>query len=43
MEVNFFGLTETTRACLPLLREGRDAGDYEHLVDCGQARPAGAQ
>ncbi|MFL5341118.1 MAG: SDR family oxidoreductase [Gemmataceae bacterium] len=22
MEVNFFGLTETTRACLPLLREG---------------------
>jgi short-subunit dehydrogenase len=23
MEVNFFGLTETTRVCLPLLREGR--------------------
>ena len=23
MEVNFFGLTETTRACLPLLRQGR--------------------
>jgi short-subunit dehydrogenase len=23
MEVNFFGLTETTRACLPLLKEGR--------------------
>jgi short-subunit dehydrogenase len=22
MEVNFFGMTETTRACLPLLREG---------------------
>ncbi len=23
MEVNFFGLTETTRVCLPLLRQGR--------------------
>jgi short-subunit dehydrogenase len=23
MEVNFFGLTETTRVCLPLLREGK--------------------
>jgi short-subunit dehydrogenase len=23
MEVNFFGLTETTRACLPLLKQGR--------------------
>ena len=23
MEVNFFGVTETTRVCLPLLREGR--------------------
>jgi short-subunit dehydrogenase len=23
MEVNFFGLTETTRACLPLLRQGK--------------------
>jgi short-subunit dehydrogenase len=23
MEVNFFGLTETTRACLPLLRQGQ--------------------
>jgi short-subunit dehydrogenase len=23
MEVNFFGVTETTRACLPLLRQGR--------------------
>ena len=22
MEVNFFGLTETTRVCLPLLRQG---------------------
>jgi short-subunit dehydrogenase len=24
MEVNFFGVTETTRACLPLLRQGRN-------------------
>jgi short-subunit dehydrogenase len=24
MEVNFFGLTETTRVCLPLLRQGRN-------------------
>src|SRR5205085_1254275 len=24
MEVNFFGLTETTRVFLPLLRQGRD-------------------
>jgi short-subunit dehydrogenase len=24
MEVNFFGLTETTRACIPLLRNGRN-------------------
>src|SRR5439155_3599866 len=24
MEVNFFGLTETTRVCLPLRRRGRD-------------------
>jgi short-subunit dehydrogenase len=24
MEVNFFGLTETTRACLPLLKYGKD-------------------
>src|SRR4051794_10494357 len=23
MEVNFFGLTETTRVCLPLLKQGR--------------------
>ena len=41
-ETNFFGLTETTRVFLPLLKQGTHAGDREHLVGGRQAGVAGA-
>ena len=41
-ETNFFGLTETTRVFLPLLKQGEHAGDREHLLGCRQASVAGA-
>ena len=32
MEVNFFGVTETTRVCLPLLKQGVTPAVAEHFV-----------
>ncbi len=42
MEVNFFGVTETTRVFLPLLRRP-EPGHRQHLLGRGQARHPGTQ
>jgi short-subunit dehydrogenase len=40
MEVNFFGLAELTRACIPLLREGRHPAIVQGLSDALRAELA---